>query len=700
MALQNEQEWAEAQKITVSVDLVETAKKLLKFVAVVDRNRFLYEGHALERVIYRYNALWIPLLAKHLKNPLVEGSLVVPLDCEWIWHCHRLNPIRYKIDCEKLFGRILGNHNIISSVEAPSTAATKGIWNKLYPEEPYELDLSTPFVEDTLQKKSLTEKFTSYDLVSAVKRQASFAFQVCRPHMMDELFLREAAARYKGFLHLIRINRKMSLEQLCVPTYDVDLMWHTHQLYPEAYSKDMGKLVGSIVHHDDTVSDRTKGGKLDKGQFETTRQWEDTFGFSYWKAGATHRGNDPSPVTQIPYKVNAELNDFNTFEKCGQQIHIPALKTVEVLLEFVDIKNLPEEYKENLVVAFSKKNPDKFLNSKRSLGISSIYKDKQVSLFQCEPKGEFLFELMCHSPSNETKTKLIKVLGSCSLSLEEMLLTQSRLATNKWLLVDLVSSIEISKPVSLQVSISFTPPAPAPQLFQLERAGVQAHVMDYDGKKVFSLQTRNIAHDAPNCTSPFGKEVYCVTNSGEKHTLVEFNGNYWFIKGTHGSFKLQFNYENDESLFELVGDKMVKLFPGRRLAYESNHNSNKIFEQEFMTIVEFSVESPYGKAVALIDTKSGTIKAKNEWIVLPGIAMAFILCDTLTNEEKNSYFKDAQKKDKEKVEVAALCAGECVDKMDEELTEAGGNWTSGGIGKVEAAAICVGCWGRSGIFGF
>lgn len=42
----------------------------------------------------RYKSCWLPLLAKHTESMVLEGPLVVPLDCEWIWHCHRLNPVR------------------------------------------------------------------------------------------------------------------------------------------------------------------------------------------------------------------------------------------------------------------------------------------------------------------------------------------------------------------------------------------------------------------------------------------------------------------------------------------------------------------------------------------------------------------------------------------------------------------------------
>lgn len=55
MAMEKEQqlEWLEAQKIEITVDLVAAAKQQLQFLAAVDRNRWLYEGPALRKAIYR-----------------------------------------------------------------------------------------------------------------------------------------------------------------------------------------------------------------------------------------------------------------------------------------------------------------------------------------------------------------------------------------------------------------------------------------------------------------------------------------------------------------------------------------------------------------------------------------------------------------------------------------------------------------------
>ena len=53
MEKEQELEWIEAQKIGISVDLVAVAKRQLRFLAEVDRNRSLYEGPVLLRAIYR-----------------------------------------------------------------------------------------------------------------------------------------------------------------------------------------------------------------------------------------------------------------------------------------------------------------------------------------------------------------------------------------------------------------------------------------------------------------------------------------------------------------------------------------------------------------------------------------------------------------------------------------------------------------------
>lgn len=52
----------------------------------------------------------------------------------------------------------------------------------------------------------------------------------------------------------------------------------------------------------------------------------------------------------------------------------------------------------------------------------------------------------------------------------------------------------------------------------------------------------------------------------------------------------------------------VNIFPGRKLGYEPKHHERQKKERDFVTAVEFSADSPYGEAVALINLKSGVVK--------------------------------------------------------------------------------------------
>lgn len=72
-------------------------------------------------------------------------------------------------------------------------------------------------------------------------RQVSFHYQVSQLHFRQESFLHAAEMRYKGFLHLAA---KSKGKLFLVPTYDIDLMWHSHQLDPIAYRADTLQILG------------------------------------------------------------------------------------------------------------------------------------------------------------------------------------------------------------------------------------------------------------------------------------------------------------------------------------------------------------------------------------------------------------------------------------------------------------------------
>lgn len=67
---------------------------------------------------------------------------------------------------------------MLSSVQGSCKGQTEEIWNSMYPEEPYNLDLNKALSEDISERISGLEKCTKYDLISAVKRQSPFFYQV------------------------------------------------------------------------------------------------------------------------------------------------------------------------------------------------------------------------------------------------------------------------------------------------------------------------------------------------------------------------------------------------------------------------------------------------------------------------------------------------------------------------------------------
>ncbi|CAM8985696.1 unnamed protein product [Rhodiola kirilowii] len=665
MDKEQEIEWEEAQRTIVSVDLVAAAKQQIQFLQVIDRNRRLYEGPGLQKAIHRYNACWLPLLAAHSEYQVPKGPLVVPLDCEWIWHCHRLNPVRYKSDCEELYGKIIDNCSVVSSIKGLSKNETEEIWNRIYPEEPYELNIVLACSEATPEKPH--ENCVKYDLASAVERQSPFVYQVSRAHMNHDLFLQEAFSRYKGFLHLKRRNEERSISQFNVPTYDIDLMWHSHILHPVYYCMDTTRAIGKILDHVEDA-DRTKGKRLDKGFSDTTKQWEETFGTRYSKAGAMFRGLPPKPVSNFPYKPNVTRNRVVSFAECPDLKQliapIPVKEIVEVYIEIIGARNLPNGLTEadSVSVFVSKETQDAFFTSKRKLGVMSLSGQKQIACLQCEPSGKFLFELVAHSkPSKLHFPKADKSMGSFLLPLSDFLPPVSKLSVEKWFELSATSVCVSSKPLSLRVAVSFALPTKAPTILLMEVPSKPAsrnfcffpfqvrtpisrsltQVQDVTGKPIISLRKRYPTLSRKSSYIPALMFIFhrmvrgflvveCITTQGVQLLAKRVKG-VWYLDKC--SWTLRRATNDDDFIFEFKGNKIVRFYPGRKLDYEPKCCSKGGSETEFLTAIEFSEAHPFGKAIAVLNWKSGYLVVAESWFILRGIVLSYILSDVMKREE-------------------------------------------------------------------
>ncbi|PCH43724.1 hypothetical protein WOLCODRAFT_75486 [Wolfiporia cocos MD-104 SS10] len=115
----------------------------------------------------------------------------------------------------------------------------------------------------------------SVDLVGAVIRQGSFIDKMYEFGWTDPTFfqdedetivLEHVIARYHAFLDLISTSGTL----LYVPTLDIDLVWHTHQLMAKQYSTDCRSYVGRYIDHDDKIEENYLNESLEA----TGRAWE------------------------------------------------------------------------------------------------------------------------------------------------------------------------------------------------------------------------------------------------------------------------------------------------------------------------------------------------------------------------------------------------------------------------------------------
>ncbi|KAH9832601.1 uncharacterized protein C8Q71DRAFT_777258 [Rhodofomes roseus] len=132
----------------------------------------------------------------------------------------------------------------------------------------------------------------SIDLVGAVIRQGSFTskmhvFGWTAPGYFDKpidaIVLVHAITRYHAFLDMMA----PSPASFFVPTLDIDLAWHTHQLMAGKYADDCMEYVGRYIDHDDKVEENRLANAFDI----TCRVWQQRFGVPYSYCGCPLPGD-------------------------------------------------------------------------------------------------------------------------------------------------------------------------------------------------------------------------------------------------------------------------------------------------------------------------------------------------------------------------------------------------------------------------
>mmetsp|Transcript_35187 Transcript_35187/g.92075 ORF Transcript_35187/g.92075 Transcript_35187/m.92075 type:complete len:656 (-) Transcript_35187:610-2577(-) len=207
-------------------------------VTSVPQSDLFHDGPALRTAASAY-VRWLRTDAA--AGPTVTDGVAgtPPLPVAWVWHCHRLAPLKYLSDC-----RARGN------VIQPAAAAFA--WSAC--------DEPGPGLQEQLASTSGIETAADHalidDLVRRSTRQAKFLWQVSGEAYSDPAFLAGAISRYGKFLQVVAKSKAKRRGPLAPPV-DVDLVWHTHMLRGagvEAYAKETARLCGGRpLDHDDSV---------------------------------------------------------------------------------------------------------------------------------------------------------------------------------------------------------------------------------------------------------------------------------------------------------------------------------------------------------------------------------------------------------------------------------------------------------------
>ena len=370
---------------TLGIDLIQAAKNELEFLKLVQKYPNLCEGPVLKNAIRRYELYWLPF-ASRVRTDL--NLLSAPLDIEWVWHVHMLAPNHYVEDCRNILSKVLDHSLLDRSNREIYLDETKRFWRGFY-HEPFQVDLGKP--------PTVLEEYRSkirYNLEEACYRQFKFYYQVSLPHYSDDLFLKSAVERYEHHLLLKRLHPDVFHGSM-VPCYDIELIWHAHQLHPLNYRQTITEVLVTPLHHDDTVRSRTPAANFYDTEVKTRALWE-AAGLQFAKAGAIYRGDPPDPRPPTPWlyaplaclKYSCEI----------QKIEVLGLKGLSIYAVHVD----------NVIFGKTFRGNSREIDSSRTLILDNDTKHTAIVSLKKPPKSiaesQVDFRPYFHSVSQEDTT--------------------------------------------------------------------------------------------------------------------------------------------------------------------------------------------------------------------------------------------------------------------------------------------------------
>jgi len=209
------------------------AKKLLKFLEYIDTQKEKLNG---EPSCYNsYIETYRQFLRLKAKYPDVR---LIPSDeVEWVWYCHIVRPKFYIAYCEKNFQKLI-LHEIddwFAGHEDPTLLdATATLYEKEYGQK--YLFTSLPILPSKeIKYLETADVYNDWNWYSVIIKCPNYPF---------DLFLDEGHQGYQNYLQSVHSSGfRMG------PPINIDLWWHTHQIFPQIYVKDCMEMFGEVIFH-------------------------------------------------------------------------------------------------------------------------------------------------------------------------------------------------------------------------------------------------------------------------------------------------------------------------------------------------------------------------------------------------------------------------------------------------------------------
>ncbi|KVH95191.1 Protein of unknown function DUF1399 [Cynara cardunculus var. scolymus] len=278
-------EASEEEVMRLSLDLVAAAGQNIGFLRDVAESHSLHHTPVLNEAVRRYDELWMPMISDLTAESGKPPMILPPLDIEWVWFCHTLNPVVYRQYCESRFLKLIGKSAIFNQENRDyALERCREIWVAKYPSEPFENESDSG---DLRNAKILQTDH----LLGEVSKQRHLLTKFSKPYMLELVYLIAAKKRYKDFLFILQRHADSC----------------SAFSYPTTYRMDVNEMEGSmekVIESEESVNEKA---------LEAMEQlWERAFDQPYEKSGcpAIGGGDDglkPPPIHWEITEIDANI---------------------------------------------------------------------------------------------------------------------------------------------------------------------------------------------------------------------------------------------------------------------------------------------------------------------------------------------------------------------------------------------------------